>query len=82
MDKTMGVMKSKFKLAEREEEIITCYEIAGDLALLCLQLRDKRPSGPQPAAATTTYDPSSNFVVTSLIEMAISQVPVMYLKRG
>ena len=70
LDKTRENMKSKFKASEREDEIITCFEIAGDLALLCLQQREKRNSQPS----------DSPFVITSLIEMALSQVPLLHLK--
>ncbi|XP_005109408.1 tetratricopeptide repeat protein 7B isoform X2 [Aplysia californica] len=70
LDKTKGNLKTKYKLAEREDEIVTCYEISGDLALLCLQQREKRQSQPC----------DSNFVITSLVEMALSQVPLMHLK--
>lgn len=71
-------MKTKFKLSEREEEIITCYETAGDVAFLCLQQKDKRPTTPQSVSQTTE---PSNFIVSSLIEMAIKQVPALHLKR-
>ena len=30
---------SKFKAAEKEEKILKCFELAGDLALLCLQVQ-------------------------------------------
>ncbi|XP_059174334.1 tetratricopeptide repeat protein 7B-like [Physella acuta] len=79
LEKTKSAMKTKFKLSEREEEIITCYETAGDLAFLCLQQKDKRPTTPQSVSQTTE---PNNFIVTSLIEMAIKQVPALHLKRG
>uniref|UniRef100_A0A2C9KRA4 Tetratricopeptide repeat protein 7 N-terminal domain-containing protein n=1 Tax=Biomphalaria glabrata TaxID=6526 RepID=A0A2C9KRA4_BIOGL len=79
LDKTKSSLKTKYKISEREDEIITCYEIAGDLAFLCLQQRDKRPTTPQGMGPSTE---SNNFIVTSLIEMAIKQVPVMHWKKG
>ena len=63
-------MRSKFKLSEREEEIIMCYEIAGDLALLCLQQREKRQPSPSD---------SPPFIISSLVEMALSQAPLIHL---
>lgn len=33
--------KSKYKIAEWQEQIIKCYEIAGDLTLVYLQEQDK-----------------------------------------
>ncbi|GFR67492.1 tetratricopeptide repeat protein 7B [Elysia marginata] len=83
LEKGKGSLRSKFKAAERDEEIITCYEIAGDLALLCLQQREKSSAVQQTNVTQVAADTSTNnFVVTSLIEMAIAQVPLMHLQRG
>jgi len=38
LSKSKETAKTKFKIKEREDEIIACYEAAGDLALLCLQV--------------------------------------------
>ncbi|GFN98997.1 tetratricopeptide repeat protein 7b [Plakobranchus ocellatus] len=81
LEKGKTSLKTKFKAAERDSEIIACYETAGDLALLCLQQRDKFLTAQQGTGLQMT-DPASNFVVTPLIEMAIAEVPYMHLQRG
>ncbi|RUS75974.1 hypothetical protein EGW08_016256 [Elysia chlorotica] len=82
LEKSRGSLKSKFKAAERDNDIITCYETAGDLAILCMQLRDKSSAIQQAGVPQTTDPGSSNFLITSLLEMAIAQVPSMHLQRG
>ena len=66
---------SKFKIAEQEERVTECYEMSGDLALLCFQEREKfllaNPGG-------TT----GNEEIGGILEMAVQQSPLLYIKRG
>ena len=82
LEKGKGSLRSKFKAAEREDEIITCYETAGDLVILCMQLRDKNCAMQQAGVAQMADPGSSNFIISSLVEMAIAQVPLMHLQKG
>lgn len=45
---------SKFKQAEREAEMLRCFELSSDLALLYMQELDKQP--------TTTITSAGNYI--------------------
>lgn len=47
MEKQLPTLKSKYKVAEWHEQIIKCFEIAGDLTLVYLQEQDKLAMQPQ-----------------------------------
>lgn len=57
MEKQLPNLKSKYKLAEWHEQVIKCFEIAGDLTLVYLQEQDKLAM--QPQNGTSTINSSS-----------------------
>ena len=42
MEKLTTTTTSKFKAAEKEEKVFKCFEMAGDLAMVCLQVKSVR----------------------------------------
>lgn len=52
--------KSKYKIAEWQEQIIKCYEIAGDLTLVYLQEQDKLAMQHQNGTSTVNSNNAGN----------------------
>ncbi|XP_061172118.1 tetratricopeptide repeat protein 7B-like [Saccostrea echinata] len=63
---------SKYKAAEQEKLVLQCFETAGDLALLYVQEREKMAQS----------NSSGEEEVDIILENAIKQSPLMYIKRG
>ncbi|XP_060597572.1 tetratricopeptide repeat protein 7B-like [Ruditapes philippinarum] len=69
---------SKFKAAEKEDKILSCFEMAGDLCLLYLQEKEKTVQSWGPVPLTEPEE--SN--VGDILETAIQQSPIYYIKHG
>uniref|UniRef100_T1IQL9 Tetratricopeptide repeat protein 7 N-terminal domain-containing protein n=1 Tax=Strigamia maritima TaxID=126957 RepID=T1IQL9_STRMM len=91
MEKIPPASTSKYKLAEREEQIVRCFETATDMALLYLQEHDKQQG--QTLTTTTTViatvsgsaSPLPGLTETRLgpvLETAIQRAPIMHIKKG
>lgn len=63
---------SKFKVAEQEKQVLKCYDMAGDLALLYIQEREKMAQN----------NSSGDEEIDILTENAIKQSPLLYIKMG
>ncbi|OAD59814.1 Tetratricopeptide repeat protein 7B [Eufriesea mexicana] len=84
--------KSKYKIAEWQEQIIKCYEIAGDLTLVYLQEQDKLAMQHQNGTCTVnsnnagTYSSQSSFCSTKhigpILETALQRAPILYIQTG
>ena len=79
---------SKFKAAEREEAIISSFELASDLALLYLQEMDKA-GGTQSTWSVHTAGSSSSPLpphpesrLGLILETALQKAPILILKAG
>ncbi|XP_033733793.1 tetratricopeptide repeat protein 7B-like [Pecten maximus] len=74
---------SKFRVAEQEEKIISCYEKSGDLALLYLQERDRTGSSSSSGVSPspTPSNPQEDNL-GMILETALQQSPILYIKRG
>ncbi|XP_076163532.1 tetratricopeptide repeat domain 7 isoform X2 [Ptiloglossa arizonensis] len=74
--------KSKYKIAEWQEQIIKCYEIAGDLTLVYLQEQDKLAMQHQ----NGTYSSQSSYCSTKhigpILETALQRAPILYIQTG
>lgn len=78
LEKLPATTTSKFKALEREEKIISCFEMAGDLCLLYLQEKEKTVLswGPLPQGE------SEDSNIGDILETAIQQSPIYYIKHG
>ncbi|CAL7951682.1 unnamed protein product [Xylocopa violacea] len=84
--------KSKYKIAEWQEQIIKCYEIAGDLTLVYLQEQDKIAMQHQNGTITVnsnnagTYSSQSSFCsakhIGPILETALQRAPIVYIQTG
>lgn len=54
--------KSKYKIAEWQEQIIKCYEIAGDLTLVYLQEQDKLAMQHQNGTSTVNSNNAGDII--------------------
>ncbi|KAK8402737.1 hypothetical protein O3P69_000821 [Scylla paramamosain] len=86
---------SKYQRAEKNEKMIRCFELAGDLTLLYLQEQDKLTSTPSthslqslPASNTTgstsPLPPNGleNKKIGVILETALQRAPILYMKAG
>ncbi|XP_067681303.1 tetratricopeptide repeat protein 7B-like [Haliotis asinina] len=80
LEKMAPPTTSKYKAAEREDKIISCFEKAGDLALIYLQERDRSQGGMNPGGSQGQLSPDET--VCCLLEQAIQESPILYIKRG
>ncbi|KAJ8921686.1 hypothetical protein NQ315_010596 [Exocentrus adspersus] len=75
---------SKFKKAEKEEELIKCFDLASDLCLLYMQKLEKELStntvntggshSPQPSSVQKPLG--------DILEQALQAAPVIFLQLG
>ncbi|XP_050402565.1 tetratricopeptide repeat protein 7B [Patella vulgata] len=79
LEKTALQSTSKFRVTEREQQIIECLEQAGDLALLYLQEREKHQANT--GMFVVPAHPTSDSVGL-IIEYAIQQTPILHIKNG
>lgn len=86
---------SKFQITEKDEKMIKCFELAGDLTLLYLQEQDKllhsttsMHSLPSITASNTTGSASplpsvvENKKIGVILETALQRAPILYMKSG
>ncbi|XP_064623733.1 tetratricopeptide repeat protein 7B-like isoform X2 [Lineus longissimus] len=73
---------SKFKMIEREEKTIRCYEVAGDLALLHLQELDKSQRSTGTLTQSNATVPSDDEQIGPILESALQRSPILYIKAG
>lgn len=85
---------SKFKIAEREEQILTCLVKAGDLALRYLQEMERAHghsggtipqlmSGTNAASGTgSPLPPNTEYRIGPILETALQRAPILYIKNG
>ncbi|KAL4237894.1 Tetratricopeptide repeat protein 7B [Mactra antiquata] len=78
LEKLPTSTSSKYKAAEKEEKILSCFEMAGDLALLYLQEKEKTLQSWGSLASNDESD--SN--IGDILETAIQQSPIYYIKHG
>lgn len=87
LEKSPPKSKSKYKIAEWQEQIIKCYEIAGDLTLVYLQEQDKLAMQHQNGNSnnTGTYSSQSPFSakhIGPILETALQRAPILYIQTG
>ncbi|XP_021705407.1 tetratricopeptide repeat protein 7B [Aedes aegypti] len=79
LEKKVGKAPSKFKQAEQEAEMITCFERAADLGILYLQ-------GQQQQQQLQQQDSSSSQVevrqVGAVLETGLQRAPIVLIKTG
>ncbi|XP_011708113.1 PREDICTED: tetratricopeptide repeat protein 7B isoform X6 [Wasmannia auropunctata] len=73
--------KSKYKIAEWQEQIIKCYEISGDLTLVYLQEQDKIAMQQQNGTYSTPT-PVSTKQIGPILETALQRAPILYVQTG
>nr|KAG5714599.1 hypothetical protein BaRGS_007045 [Batillaria attramentaria] len=78
LEKIAAPSTSKFKVAEREEKIIACYEKAGDLAIVFFQDTDRNTPATTSMSSLSVPDTG----VGPLIDNAIHQSPLLHIKNG
>lgn len=83
MEKIGPSSTSKFRVAEQQEKVISCYEKAGDLAMLYLQERE-RSGGTNSVGVSPSPTPSNpqEDDLGMILETAIQQSPILYIKKG
>lgn len=77
---------SKFKKAERLEEVTRCFELASDLSILYMQKLEKDLSLSIPNTSTTgSHSPAPPLIQKSLspvLEQALQTAPIILLQEG
>ncbi|GLV31859.1 Tetratricopeptide repeat domain 7 [Carabus blaptoides fortunei] len=74
---------SKFKQAEREADMLRCFELASDLALLYMQELDKQPT--TTITSTGSYSPQPpphNKHMGPVLELALQKAPALHIRQG
>ncbi|KAB7497983.1 Tetratricopeptide repeat protein 7B [Armadillidium nasatum] len=96
LEKTSQPYSSKGQPADKNDKLIRCFELAGDLTLLYLQEQDKLVSTPSTqslpsiAASVTTTGSASplppngeeNKKMGIILETALQRAPILYMKAG
>ncbi|KAK7104581.1 tetratricopeptide repeat protein 7B-like [Littorina saxatilis] len=78
LEKIAAPSSSKFKAAEHEQSILSCYEKAGDLAILYMQELEK---GVTPNLSTSSLS-MTDIGLGPLVDQAIQQAPLAHMKNG
>ncbi|XP_076056869.1 tetratricopeptide repeat domain 7 isoform X2 [Oratosquilla oratoria] len=86
---------SKYQQAERDEKMIKCFELAGDLTLLYLQEQDKLTSTssshslpsistPNTTGSSSPLPPNGgeNKKIGVILETALQRAPILHMKAG
>lgn len=79
---------SRYKQAERDDQIIQCFERSGDISILQLQdLMDHGKSTPTSVALSTggpwnLVDQQDTAGVGACVETAIQRSPILYIRNG
>ncbi|KAJ8952634.1 hypothetical protein NQ318_020949 [Aromia moschata] len=82
-----GAATSKFKKAEKEEELAKCFDLASDLSLLYMQKLEKELSSNAPVVYNTTgsHSPQPPIVQKALgevLEQALQTSPAIFLQHN
>ena len=78
LEKTAAPSTSRFKAAEHEERILSCYEKAGDMAILFFQEHERNTS----QNLSTSSLSMGEVGVGPPVDQAIQHSPVTYVKNG
>lgn len=78
---------SKFKQAERETEMIRCFEIASDLSLLYMQELDKQQTSTISSTGPNTgsyspQPPPQNKHMGPVLELALQKAPALHFRQA
>ncbi|KAJ8973295.1 hypothetical protein NQ317_008171 [Molorchus minor] len=81
-----GSASSKFKKAEKEEDMTRCFDLASDLSLLYMQKLEKELSSSAPMVYNTTgshspQPPTVQKALGDILEQALQTAPVVYLQH-
>ncbi|XP_043275084.1 tetratricopeptide repeat protein 7B isoform X2 [Venturia canescens] len=82
MEKQLPTLKSKYKVAEWHEQIIKCFEIAGDLTLVYLQEQDKIAMQSQNGSYSPQPSNNSTKHVGPILETALQRAPLLHIQSG
>ncbi|XP_015591073.1 tetratricopeptide repeat protein 7B isoform X2 [Cephus cinctus] len=92
LEKLPPSTKTKYKIAEWQDQMIKCFENAGDLTLVYLQEQDKQAMQQQ----ISTYYPNSNSIgsyspqppvssikqIGPILETALQRAPIFHIQAG
>ncbi|XP_067901325.1 tetratricopeptide repeat protein 7A-like isoform X2 [Heterodontus francisci] len=81
LERHASSVTSRVRLLEREEEIMLCFEKAGDIALVYLQEGERTMISTQSRAAKGNV-PVQEMELTYFLEAALQSAYVTYLKKG
>ncbi|XP_006814761.1 tetratricopeptide repeat protein 7B-like [Saccoglossus kowalevskii] len=83
LEKSPPKTTSKIKIAQMEEQIISCYEKSGDIALLYLQECEKgRSSSLSASSSSSAFAAAPSTYVGPLLETAIQRAPILHIQMG
>ncbi|XP_017770735.1 PREDICTED: tetratricopeptide repeat protein 7B [Nicrophorus vespilloides] len=83
LQKDSSGVTSKYKKAEKEEEMYKCFELASDLTLLYMQELDKQQSATFTNTGThSPQPPAVNKNLSPVLEQALQQAPVMLIQQN
>lgn len=90
LEKVPLALSSKFKAAERDEQMIDCFKKAADLGLLYLQMHDKQQQQQQQqlsvvGSGTGSHSPQPAvppFDMGLILETALQRAPVLCIQNG
>ncbi|XP_063224947.1 tetratricopeptide repeat protein 7B [Bacillus rossius redtenbacheri] len=83
LEKVPPSSSSKYKQAEWEEQMVQCFELAGDLTLLYLQEQDKLQQSA--ASGTGSYSPQPPHPerqIGPVLETALQRAPILHIQGG
>lgn len=86
LEKVPPSSTSKYKQVEWEEQMVRCFELAGDLTLLYLQEQDKlQQQGNTTGTGTGSHSPQPVNPVSHMgpiLETALQRAPLLYIQSG
>lgn len=73
---------SKFKKAEKQEEMAKCFSLSTDLSLLYMQKHEKEQTGPTSTTGThSPQPPPAHKSLGVILEQAMQEAPVLFLHQ-
>uniref|UniRef100_A0A336KEE6 CSON015492 protein n=1 Tax=Culicoides sonorensis TaxID=179676 RepID=A0A336KEE6_CULSO len=84
LENKTGKASSKFKIAEQEQEMISCFEKASDLGLLYLQGQDSGSHNAFTSTGTLTSGSQSSEPrrMGTILETILQRAPIILIKSG
>ncbi|KFM58237.1 Tetratricopeptide repeat protein 7B, partial [Stegodyphus mimosarum] len=93
LEKVPPTSTSKYKTAEREEQILQCLVKSGDLTLRYLQEMERTQgntggtvpqlmSGTNPPTSGSPLPPNTEYRIGPILETALQRAPILYIKNG